>query len=49
MGDTEMNDLFKKSHNAYKDFAERNGYQYILWDNDDCEELIKEYPDYIDL
>lgn len=49
LGDTEMNDLFKKSHNAYKEFADKNGYEYILWSGDACNELIKDYPDYIEL
>jgi mannosyltransferase OCH1-like enzyme len=49
MGDSKMNDLFKKSHQSYKDFCTKNNYEYILWDADACNELIQEYPDYVEL
>ena len=49
MGDTKMNDLFSQSHRDYKDFCDLNGYQYILWNKEMCDNLIEEYLEYKEL
>jgi len=49
MGDTKMNDLFSQSHRDYKDLCDINGYQYILWNKEMCDNLIEEYLDYKEL
>ena len=49
LGDTQMNDMFSQSHRDYIDFCNTNGYQYILWSPEMCDNLIEEYLDYKDL
>ena len=44
-----MNDLFAQSHRDYIDFCKSNGYQYILWNEEMCNNLIEEYLDYKEL
>ena len=47
LGDTEMNELFQKSHKAYKEFAKKNNYHYKLWNKEECDTLIEyDFPEY---
>jgi mannosyltransferase OCH1-like enzyme len=48
LGDTEMNDLFKKNSLIYQEFCKKNNYEYHLWNKEECEELLKDYEDYRD-
>jgi len=48
LGDTEMNDLFKKNSLKYQEFCKKNNYEYHLWNKQECEELLKDYEDYRD-
>ena len=49
LGDTKMNDMFSENSQKYKDFCNSNGYQYILWSPEMCDNLIEEYLDYKEL
>ncbi len=45
----ETNDLFVESRNQWRLIASNNNYEYKLWDNDSCNELINKYPEFIEL
>ena len=49
LGDTKMNDMFEENSQKYKDFCWKNGYQYIFWSPEMCDNLIEEYLDYKEL
>ena len=49
LGDSEMNELFRESHNAYIEFCASNNYEYRLWNKEMCDELINDYPHYKEL
>ena len=49
LGDTKMNDMFSENSEKYKEFCNSNGYQYILWSPEMCDNLIEEYLDYKEL
>ena len=45
-----MSNLFMESHNCFKSWAKKNQYQYILWGEKECNELIDiEYPEYFEM
>tara|TARA_R110002020_G_C16259563_1_gene770378 strand:- start:399 stop:1076 length:678 start_codon:yes stop_codon:yes gene_type:complete len=45
-GDKEMNQLFKRSK---FEFESIKGYKYKLWSEEECEELLNKFPDYVGL
>ena len=45
----ETNKLFVESRNKWRHVASNNNYDYKLWDNDACNELIQKYPEFIEL
>ena len=40
-----MNDIFKFGHNKWKDYCDKNGYIYKLWNKQQIEELVNTYDD----
>ena len=44
-----MNQLFQDSAKRFRAWAEGNGYEYMLWSEEDCGKLMEEYADYADM
>lgn len=44
-----MNELFKESRKQFQLWCRENGYLYRLWTEADCDNLIFEYPQYVDM
>ena len=44
-----MNKLFTESKLAFQLWCRENNYQYKLWDEKECDQLIFEYPQYLDM
>ncbi len=43
--DKPMNELFLKSSEEWKNYADRNGHIYKLWNADECDELVNTYSE----
>ena len=46
---SDMNDLFKECSLKIKEFSQEHGHKYKLWNERNCETLIKKYPQYEEL
>tara|TARA_Y100000593_G_scaffold14817_1_gene28543 strand:+ start:186 stop:857 length:672 start_codon:yes stop_codon:yes gene_type:complete len=44
-----MNSLFQDSKEQFEIWCSVNGYEYKLWTEKECDELILEYPQYLDI
>ena len=44
-----MNNLFKKSQKAFQLWCRENNYDYMFWQEADCDKLIIEYPHNLDM
>tara|TARA_R100000388_G_C7238278_1_gene159401 strand:+ start:881 stop:1501 length:621 start_codon:yes stop_codon:yes gene_type:complete len=47
--DDDMPELFVNCSKKVKDWCFKNNYDYVLWDKNMCNNLIKKYPDYQEL
>lgn len=44
-----MNSLFKESQKQFQLWCRENNYAYMFWTEADCDKLIFEYPQYLDM